>query len=97
LTGHRRPKAPGIYIDQRKISALGLRMRRSCIYHGLSLNVDMDLSPFKGIYPCGDKNLEVTQLRDFGIANTVIDTAKQFVPHLLSHFDYSETSTSEEL
>jgi len=97
LTGHRRPKAPGVYIEQRKISALGLRMRKGCIYHGLSLNVDMDLSPFKGIYPCGDKNLVVTQLRHFGIVNTVTDTATQLIPHLLNQFNYSEISTSEEL
>ena len=97
LSAHRRPKAPGIYVDQRKISALGLRMRRACIYHGLSINVNMDLSPFKGIYPCGDKNLEVTQLRDLGVNNTVKSLAKQLMPHLLRHLNYSEISTSGEV
>ena len=61
-----RPDAPGVYVDGRKIASLGLRVRRGCSYHGLSLNVDMDLSPFRRINPCGYAGLEVTQLRDLG-------------------------------
>ncbi len=63
----RRDKAPGVYVKQRKIAALGLRVRRGCSYHGLSLNVNMDLSPFQGINPCGYQGLEVTQLCDEGV------------------------------
>jgi lipoyl(octanoyl) transferase len=95
VKAHRRPKSPGIYVDQCKISALGLRMRRRCIYHGLSLNVDMDLSPFTGIYPCGDKNTKVTQLRDVGVNKTVTEVAFQLMPYLLHHLSYSETSDIE--
>jgi lipoyl(octanoyl) transferase len=67
VTGERRPRAPGVYVDGCKIAALGLRVRRGCSFHGLALNVDMDLSPFTRINPCGYAGLQVTQLRDLGI------------------------------
>ena len=57
------PKAPGVYVDGEKIASLGLRVRRGCSYHGLSLNVDMDLEPFSRINPCGYEGLQVTSLR----------------------------------
>tara|TARA_B100000579_G_scaffold436677_1_gene463408 strand:+ start:50 stop:742 length:693 start_codon:yes stop_codon:yes gene_type:complete len=59
-----RPKAPGVYVNEAKIGALGLRIKNGKSYHGLSLNVDMDLAPFSKINPCGFKNLEVTQVAD---------------------------------
>ncbi len=59
-----RKDAPGVYIHQAKIAALGLRIRKGCCYHGLSFNLDMDLTPFSGINPCGFQGLEVTQLVD---------------------------------
>lgn len=67
VDGKRRDKAPGVYVRGRKIAALGVRIRRGCSYHGLSLNVDMDLAPFTDIDPCGFEDLEVTQLRDLGV------------------------------
>lgn len=67
IDGKRRDKAPGVYVDGRKIAALGIRIRRGCSYHGLSLNVDMDLAPFTDIDPCGFEGLEVTQLKDLGV------------------------------
>ena len=57
-----RPEAPGVYVGGAKIAALGLRVRRGCSYHGLSLNVDMDLEPFQRINPCGYQGLQVTSL-----------------------------------
>jgi len=60
----RREDAPGVYVNGAKISALGLRIRRGTSYHGLSFNIDMDLTPFKNIHPCGYKGLEVIQLAD---------------------------------
>ena len=57
--------APGVYIEGRKLAALGVRIRRGCSYHGLAINIDMDLSPFKLINPCGYVGLEVTQLCDW--------------------------------
>jgi lipoyl(octanoyl) transferase len=61
-----RADAPGVYVARAKIASLGLRVRRGCSYHGLSLNVDMDLTPFLRINPCGHPGLAVTQLADLG-------------------------------
>lgn len=60
-----RSKAPGVYVNDAKIAALGLRIKNGWSYHGLSLNVDMDLAPFAGINPCGFSNLAVSQIADF--------------------------------
>jgi lipoyl(octanoyl) transferase len=62
-----RPDAPGVYVGGRKIASLGLRLKNGCCYHGLSLNVQMDLSPFSAIDPCGYRGLQVTQTCDLGI------------------------------
>lgn len=64
IRARNRQDAPGVYVDDAKIAALGLRIRRGNSYHGLSLNVDMDLSPFANIDPCGYQGLEVTQISD---------------------------------
>jgi lipoyl(octanoyl) transferase len=66
----RRPGAPGVYVDGAKVAALGIRVVRGRAYHGLALNVDMDLSPFSAIDPCGYPGLRVTQTRDLGITVT---------------------------
>lgn len=62
--------APGVYIDSKKIASVGLRLKNNCCYHGLSLNIDMDLSPFKAIDPCGYAGLEITQTKDWHIKET---------------------------
>lgn len=67
IHGERRANAPGVYVQGRKIGSLGLRVRRGCSYHGLSLNVAMDLSPFYRINPCGYLGMEVTDLRSLGV------------------------------
>jgi lipoyl(octanoyl) transferase len=64
LQAQRRDGAPGVYLNEAKIAALGLRIRRGFSYHGLSFNIDMDLSPYQYVDPCGYKGLQVTQLRD---------------------------------
>lgn len=69
VEAHGRPEAPGVYVGNAKIAALGLRIRNGCCFHGLALNVDMDLAPFHAINPCGYPGLEVTQLRDLGIGD----------------------------
>jgi lipoyl(octanoyl) transferase len=66
IQGERREGAPGVYVQDRKVAALGLRVRRGCTFHGLALNVAMDLSPYTRINPCGFQGLEVTQLSDLG-------------------------------
>jgi lipoyl(octanoyl) transferase len=66
-----RVDAPGVYVGAAKIAALGLRVTRGCCYHGLALNIEMDLSPFHAIDPCGYPGLEVTQLRDLGVRDSL--------------------------
>jgi len=67
IAAQRRAGAPGVYVNGEKIAALGLRLRSSGCYHGIALNVDMDLAPFRAIDPCGYPGLAVTQTRDLGI------------------------------
>lgn len=68
VTAARRPGAPGVYVGAAKVAALGIRVTRGRAFHGLALNVDMDLGPFAAIDPCGYAGLSVTQTRDLGIA-----------------------------
>ncbi|WP_353981989.1 lipoyl(octanoyl) transferase LipB [Salinicola endophyticus] len=68
-----RADAPGVYVGARKIASLGLRIRRGCSFHGVALNVDMDLAPFSRINPCGYAGLEMTQLRDLGVVAPDLD------------------------
>jgi len=79
VVGANDPKAPGVYVDGKKIAALGLRVSRGFTTHGLSLNVNMDLSPFSGINPCGYENLEVVQCNDLGITSTLPQLADELV------------------
>ena len=82
VVGERRPGAPGIYVQGRKLAALGLRVRHGASYHGLSVNIDMDLSPFANIHPCGFEGLEVTQLKDLGISMDLPATARDLTARL---------------
>jgi lipoyl(octanoyl) transferase len=85
ITAAAREDAPGVYVRGAKIAALGLRIRHGCSYHGLSLNVNMDLAPFRAIDPCGYAGLEVTQLRDLGVADPVEDIGVRLVSKLTRH------------
>lgn len=71
ITAYSDAKAPGVYVDKKKIAALGLRVSKGRTTHGLSLNVNMDLTPFQYINPCGYKGLEITQCIDLGIKDTM--------------------------
>ena len=79
-----RPDAPGVYVRrdgrEEKLAALGLRVRHGCTYHGLALNVDMDLAPFRGIDPCGYAGLEVTSLASLGVATDVARAGRALAP-----------------
>ena len=77
-----RRDAPGVYVDGRKIAALGLRVKRGHTYHGLALNVDMDLAPFSRINPCGYPGMQVTQLRDLGISLDLEAVSNRLESHL---------------
>ncbi|MEX0733103.1 MAG: lipoyl(octanoyl) transferase LipB [Steroidobacteraceae bacterium] len=75
-----RRDAPGVYVRGRKLASIGLRVRRGCSYHGLALNVDMDLEPFQRINPCGMAGLAMTQLADEGVAIGVQGAAQELAP-----------------
>jgi len=83
----RRDGAPGVYVGDAKIAALGLKIKNGCSYHGLSLNVDMDLYPFTAINPCGYAGLKVTQTRDLGIPLTAHEAGEQLSLHLLKQLE----------
>jgi lipoyl(octanoyl) transferase len=74
--------APGVYVEGRKLASIGLRIRRGCSYHGLALNVDMDLEPFRRINPCGYRGLEVTDMRSLGAVLPVREVAQRLAPQL---------------
>jgi len=84
LSANARADAPGVYVDNAKVAALGLRITRGRSYHGLSLNVDMDLSPFDGINPCGYPEMSVTQCCDLGIQDPLPKISDRLCT-LLSH------------
>ncbi|MCL2918063.1 lipoyl(octanoyl) transferase LipB [Shewanella litorisediminis] len=69
--------APGVYVDERKVASLGLRIRRGCSFHGLALNVDIDISPFQRINPCGYAGLEMVQCKALGGPNTVNEAGEK--------------------
>ncbi|WP_413463943.1 lipoyl(octanoyl) transferase LipB [Dechloromonas denitrificans] len=87
VSAERRAGAPGVYVGEAKVAALGLRIRNGCSYHGVSLNVDMDLSPFTAINPCGYAGLEVVQTKDLNIPLTVREAGEQLSQHLLQQLD----------
>lgn len=84
-----RPDAPGVYVAGRKIASLGLRIRRGCSYHGLALNVDMDLEPFGRINPCGMSGLEVTQIVDLAPGATVAAVRERLLASLAHTYGIS--------
>jgi lipoyl(octanoyl) transferase len=85
----RKPGAPGVYVDGAKIAALGIRVRQGRCYHGLALNVDMDLSPFSAIDPCGYPGLAVTQLRDLAIDETVTSAGARLARLLVERIEHA--------
>lgn len=85
IQGQRKDKAPGVYVNEAKIAALGLRVKHARTYHGLALNVDMDLAPFSDINPCGYQGMRVTQLRDQAVTDTPEAVAARLIPILIGH------------
>ena len=85
----RRDGAPGVYVGPAKVAALGLRIRNGCSYHGVSLNVDMDLAPFAAINPCGYPGLQVIQTKDLNIPLTAHEAGELLSQHLLQQLEKS--------
>ena len=94
VVAHTRPAAPGVYVDKAKIAALGLRIRKGCCYHGLSLNVEMDLEPFTRINPCGYQGLAVTQLREFGVSESVEQVGRRLADILTGNLIEKESGST---
>ena len=95
IVAHARADAPGVYVGEAKIASLGLRIKNGCSYHGLALNVAMDLSPFDAIDPCGYRGLPVTQLSDLGIAISAADAGRELVQQLAARLN--EAHATEEI
>jgi len=89
VSAERRSGAPGVYVGAGKIAALGLRIRNGCSYHGVALNVDMDLTPFAAINPCGYPGLPVIQTRELGIPLTTGQAGERLAQHLLRQLELS--------
>jgi lipoyl(octanoyl) transferase len=79
-----RRDAPGVYVDGRKLASIGMRIRRGASYHGLALNVDMDLSPFDRINPCGMAGMQVTQLAQLGVRGSVEEVGEELAQWLVT-------------
>ncbi|MEG3128666.1 lipoyl(octanoyl) transferase LipB [Pantoea cypripedii] len=92
VSAHARPDAPGVYVGEEKICSLGLRIRKGCSFHGLALNVAMDLAPFLRINPCGYAGMRMTQLGQFQPGVTTADVQPRLVQHFaqLTGFTTSE-------
>ncbi|MBE8566877.1 lipoyl(octanoyl) transferase LipB [Vibrio sp. OPT20] len=85
-----RPDAPGVYVDGKKICSLGLRIRRGCSFHGLALNVDMDLSPFLRINPCGYQGMEMAQVSQLGGPSDLENVEQQLIQELVELLGYDQ-------
>jgi len=85
-----RPDAPGVYVDGAKIASLGLRVRRGCSFHGLALNVNMDMEPFSRINPCGYAGMPMCQVRDFQAGATVADLERRLVKELVQRLGHEQ-------
>lgn len=87
IAANARASAPGVYVGEAKIAALGLRIRKGCCYHGLSLNINMDLAPFEGINPCGFQGLAVTQVAAFNAEIELEQAGRELATLLIEHIN----------
>ncbi|MGK0297097.1 MAG: lipoyl(octanoyl) transferase [Gammaproteobacteria bacterium] len=95
ISANRKIGAPGVYVNEKKIAALGVRIRKGYCYHGISLNIDMDLSPYAGINPCGYPGLAMTQVADFGHKLNVTNASLKLIPHIVEQLDYEDYSLQD--
>lgn len=89
--------APGVYVDGVKLASVGLRIRRGSSFHGMALNVDVDLEPFSRINPCGFKDLQITDLARLGADNDLAAVRNKLLPHLLRHLHLDQALSSASL
>jgi lipoyl(octanoyl) transferase len=92
-----RPDAPGVYVDGAKLASVGLRIRRGSSFHGMALNVDMDLEPFSRINPCGFENLQLTDIRQLGGDTDLAIVRDKLLPHLEKHLGFDQALSTANL
>lgn len=97
VKAHTKSGAPGIYVNHEKIASLGLRIRRGCTFHGLAFNIDMDLSPFLHINPCGYPGLKMIQLKDFYPQANVEETSERLVRYFQQQLMYSHIQQQDRM
>nr|WP_268969133.1 lipoyl(octanoyl) transferase LipB [Thalassotalea algicola] len=90
IKAYPKPDAPGVYVDDKKIASLGLRVRKGCSFHGLAININMDMEPFLRINPCGYAGLEMVQSTDLAGPSTVTQAGESLVKHLSELLEASE-------
>lgn len=90
VTAYSRDDAPGVYVDGKKICSLGLRIRKGCSFHGLALNIDMDLGPFLRINPCGYAGMEMTRLADLTADSLLAEVPRRLVDHFTRQISYQQ-------
>ena len=89
ITANTKNNAPGVYVNEKKIASIGLRVRKGCCYHGISLNVDMDLTPFSYINPCGYENLTMCQIKDWLPKITLNQVKNKIIGDFIVEFGYT--------
>ncbi|MGH8643510.1 MAG: lipoyl(octanoyl) transferase LipB [Gammaproteobacteria bacterium] len=97
IAATRTPHAPGVYIEEMKIASIGLRVRRGCTYHGMALNVDMDLKPFADINPCGYPDLKITQLSNLGVHEDLSYISQALIRQFQRQLGYNSVNPVDEI
>jgi len=92
INAYVKSNAPGVYVDEKKVASLGLRVRKGCSFHGLALNVNMDLSPFLRINPCGYAGLEMVQTVDMNGPKDIVSAGNALVKHLIPLLEATDVS-----
>ena len=87
ITGQVRCGAPGVYVEDKKIASIGLRVKNGCTYHGIALNVNMDLNPFSGINPCGFTQMQMTQISHFKPNIELNEVSQEFTKIFINQFN----------
>ena len=91
IQAHRLAHAPGVYVAEEKIASIGLRVKNNCTYHGIALNVDLDLSPFQGIHPCGYQQLKMTRIKEYDDTISFAKIQQDFIHLFLDRFELQPT------
>ena len=95
ITAYPKPDAPGVYVDEKKVCSLGLRIRNGCSFHGLALNVNMDLAPFQRINPCGYAGMEMTDTNKLNGPQSLDEAGSKLTALLLDALSITETRNKE--